>query len=97
MKSFSARVDRYNHDIGEDTDDAEESNLFGSFSSFTPQYKKVQSRLSSNIEEHDTSSTSSSCKKFMFRCDSDTTSESAANSANQFIGKPICLLSIECN
>lgn len=84
----SARVDRYNHDIGEDTDDAEESNLFGSFSSFTPQYKKVQSRLSSNIEEHDTS-TSSSCRKFTFRCDSDTTGESAANSASQFTGKPI--------
>lgn len=81
-------MDRYNHDIGEDTDDAEESNLFGSFSSFTPQYKKVQSRLSSNIEEHDTSS-SSSCRKFIFRCDSDTTSESATNSASQFTGKPI--------
>nr|CAD7256424.1 unnamed protein product [Timema shepardi] len=40
-----ARMDRYNHDIGEDTDDTDESPLFGSFSSCSPQYRKVQTRL----------------------------------------------------
>uniref|UniRef100_A0A1B6MUK8 non-specific serine/threonine protein kinase n=1 Tax=Graphocephala atropunctata TaxID=36148 RepID=A0A1B6MUK8_9HEMI len=73
---FDTRLDRYNHDIGEDTDDPEESILFGSFSSFTPQYKKVQSRLSSSTEEQEGSC---NCRKFMFRCDSDT-SESTTSS-----------------
>ncbi|KAG8336406.1 Microtubule-associated serine/threonine-protein kinase 4 [Homalodisca vitripennis] len=73
---FDTRLDRYNHDIGEDTDDPEESILFGSFSSFSPQFKKVQSRLSSSTEEHEYSC---SCRKFTFRCDSDT-SESTTSS-----------------
>ncbi|CAG2063032.1 unnamed protein product, partial [Timema podura] len=42
---FDTRMDRYNHDIGEDTDDTDESPLFGSFSSCSPQYRKVQTRL----------------------------------------------------
>ncbi|XP_055530653.1 microtubule-associated serine/threonine-protein kinase 3 isoform X2 [Wyeomyia smithii] len=41
---FDTRVDRYNHDIcGDDTDDMEDSPLFGSFSSYSPQYRKQQS------------------------------------------------------
>ncbi|XP_068082324.1 microtubule-associated serine/threonine-protein kinase 3 isoform X2 [Anabrus simplex] len=42
---FDTRMDRYNHDIGEDTDDTDESPLFASFSSCSPQYRKVQNRL----------------------------------------------------
>lgn len=38
---FPARVDRYNHDIGEDTDDTDDSPLFGSFSSYSPQSRKI--------------------------------------------------------
>ena len=34
-------MDRYNHDLaGEDTDDTEDMPSFGSFSSYTPQYRK---------------------------------------------------------
>lgn len=38
---FDSRVDRYNHDIGEDTDDTDDSPLFGSFSSYSPQSRKI--------------------------------------------------------
>lgn len=47
---FDSRTDRYNHDIGEDTDDTDDSPLFGSFSSYSPQYRKTQGRLSLNEE-----------------------------------------------
>lgn len=34
-------MDRYNHDLGgEDTDDTDDTPVFGSFSSYTPQYRK---------------------------------------------------------
>lgn len=38
-------MDRYNHDLGggDDTDDTEDSPLFGSFSSYSPQYRKQNS------------------------------------------------------
>ncbi|XP_058456384.1 microtubule-associated serine/threonine-protein kinase 3 [Malaya genurostris] len=46
---FDTRVDRYNHDIcGDDTDDMEDSPLFGSFSSYSPQYRKQQSITTSS-------------------------------------------------
>jgi microtubule-associated serine/threonine kinase len=35
-----ARMDRYNHDIGDDTDEIKKSPLFSSFSSYSPQYRK---------------------------------------------------------
>lgn len=38
---FAARMDRYKHDMGEDTDDTDESMLFGSFSSISPRFHKV--------------------------------------------------------
>lgn len=44
-------MDRYNHDLGggDDTDDTDDSPLFGSFSSYSPQYRKQHySRLASN-------------------------------------------------
>ena len=34
-------MDRYNHDLGEDTDDTDDSPLFGSFSSYSPQSRKI--------------------------------------------------------
>lgn len=38
---FTARMDRYNHDLGgEDTDDTDDTPVFGSFNSYTPQYRK---------------------------------------------------------
>ena len=47
---FDSRTDRYNHDMGEDTDDTDESPLFGSFASYSPQYRKAQGRLNLNDE-----------------------------------------------
>lgn len=38
---FDTRMDRYNHDLGEDTDDTDDSPLFGSFSSYSPQSRKI--------------------------------------------------------
>uniref|UniRef100_A0A8D8UCW6 non-specific serine/threonine protein kinase n=1 Tax=Cacopsylla melanoneura TaxID=428564 RepID=A0A8D8UCW6_9HEMI len=66
---FDSRMERYNHDIGEDTDETEDSFSLGTFSSCSPQYKKVQSQLSSqsslevtpprkSLEKDETSSTS---------------------------------------
>ncbi|KAL1450471.1 hypothetical protein WDU94_002836 [Cyamophila willieti] len=66
---FDSRMERYNHDIGEDTDETEDSFSLGTFSSCSPQYKKVQSQLSSqsslevtpprkSSEKDETSSTS---------------------------------------
>jgi hypothetical protein len=42
--NFLARGDRYNHELcGDDTDDTDDSPLFGSFSSYSPQYRKQHS------------------------------------------------------
>lgn len=49
---FDTRVDRYNHDLGDDTDDTDDSPVFGLFSSCSPQYRKVHStRLSSMTDQ----------------------------------------------
>ncbi|XP_055373331.1 uncharacterized protein LOC129606738 isoform X2 [Condylostylus longicornis] len=57
---FDTRLDRYNHDLaGDDTDDTDDTPVFGSFSSYTPQYKKQHycwSRLASNSTSEDNSS-----------------------------------------
>lgn len=40
---FLARMDRYNHDLGdEDTDETDDTPLFGSFSSYTHHFRKQQ-------------------------------------------------------
>lgn len=39
---FDSRMDRYNHELEDDTDDTDDSPLFGLFSSCSPQYRKVQ-------------------------------------------------------
>uniref|UniRef100_A0A182JTS2 non-specific serine/threonine protein kinase n=1 Tax=Anopheles christyi TaxID=43041 RepID=A0A182JTS2_9DIPT len=47
---FDTRVDRYNHEIcGDDTDEMEDSPLFGSFSSYSPQYRKQNSLSQASI------------------------------------------------
>ncbi|XP_028136624.1 microtubule-associated serine/threonine-protein kinase 3 isoform X1 [Diabrotica virgifera virgifera] len=43
---FDSRIDRYCHELEDDTDDTDDSPVFGLFSSCSPQYKKV-SELSS--------------------------------------------------
>ena len=58
-------MDRYNHDLGEDTDDTDDSPLIGSFSSCSPQYRKVtQSSRLGFSEEEDASSSSVQLKAF---------------------------------
>ncbi|KAK5639256.1 hypothetical protein RI129_011748 [Pyrocoelia pectoralis] len=53
---FDTRVDRYNHDLGDDTDDTDDSPVFGLFSSCSPQYRKVHgSRMGSNTEQDQSS------------------------------------------
>ncbi|KAF5304296.1 hypothetical protein FQR65_LT07988 [Abscondita terminalis] len=52
---FDSRVDRYNHDLGDDTDDTDDSPVFGLFSSCSPQYRKVHvSRIGSNSDQDQT-------------------------------------------
>ncbi|KAJ8917957.1 hypothetical protein NQ315_002652 [Exocentrus adspersus] len=43
---FDSRVDRYSHELEDDTDDTDDSPVFGLFSSCSPQYRKV-SKLNS--------------------------------------------------
>ncbi|CAH1153270.1 unnamed protein product [Phaedon cochleariae] len=38
---FDSRIDRYTHELEDDTDDADDSPVFGLFSSRSPQYKKA--------------------------------------------------------
>lgn len=40
---FDSRIDRYSHEIEDDTDDTDDSPVFGLFSSCSPQYRKVHS------------------------------------------------------
>ncbi|KAK7861662.1 hypothetical protein R5R35_006574 [Gryllus longicercus] len=74
---FDTRMDRYNHDIGEDTDDTDESPLFGSFSSCSPQYRKVHTRLGlyEDLEEN-------SFKKSFSRGDSGQSDHSESSPSN---------------
>lgn len=45
---ISARTDRYSHEVDEDTDD--DSLILGTFSSCSPQFKRVASKLSISNE-----------------------------------------------
>jgi len=52
-------MDRYNHDLGgEDTDDTDDTPVFGSFNSYTPQYRKQHYSWS----RHATATTTDSVK-----------------------------------
>lgn len=55
---FDSRVDRYNHDLEDDTDDTDDSPVFGLFSSCSPQYKKVHSSRLNSTTDQDTSAES---------------------------------------
>lgn len=47
---FDSRIDRYSHELGDDTDDTDDSPVFGLFSSCSAHYRKVQSsRLSTDL------------------------------------------------
>lgn len=48
-----ARADRYHHEVddSEDMDDPDESALFSSFSSCSPRFRKVYSRVERELEE----------------------------------------------
>ncbi|XP_063706020.1 microtubule-associated serine/threonine-protein kinase 3 [Culicoides brevitarsis] len=73
---FDTRLDRYSHDLGEDTDDTDDSPLFGSFSSYSPQYRKQQySRLASNMSANTTCNSS------------DDNASNASNTSMQDISK----------
>ena len=50
---FSARAERYSHEVedSEDMDDPDESALFSSFSSCSPRFRKVYSRVERELEE----------------------------------------------
>ncbi|XP_075161364.1 microtubule-associated serine/threonine (MAST) protein kinase dop isoform X2 [Haematobia irritans] len=59
---FDTRMDRYNHDLGgEDTDDTDDTPVFGSFSSYTPQYRKQHYSWSRTTSVSSTGSVGSSC------------------------------------
>ena len=65
---FDTRLDRYNHEGGDDSDDhdTDDSSLFGSFSSCSPRYHRVYSRVEKDSDLIDgrlRSSTSSSSLK----------------------------------
>ncbi|XP_045482551.1 microtubule-associated serine/threonine-protein kinase 3 isoform X2 [Harmonia axyridis] len=48
---FDSRLDRYNHELEDDTDDTDDSPVFSLFSSCSPQYKKTNvSKLSLNTD-----------------------------------------------
>ncbi|GJQ68805.1 hypothetical protein Trydic_g5065 [Trypoxylus dichotomus] len=55
---FDSRIDRYNHDLEDDTDDTDDSPVFGLFSSCSPQYKKVHSSRLTSTTDQDTSADS---------------------------------------
>ncbi|XP_069693816.1 microtubule-associated serine/threonine-protein kinase 3 isoform X2 [Periplaneta americana] len=74
---FDTRMDRYNHDIGEDTDDTDDSPLFGSFSSCSPQYRKVQTRLGMYEELED-----NTARKSFSRGDSGQSDHSESSPSN---------------
>ena len=77
-KTSTGRMDRYNHEVEDDTDDTDDSPVFGLFSSCSPQYRKTHgSRLSLTS---DTSSLKSSSLA--------TTEMSTPDASNSETNKP---------
>ncbi|XP_060823033.1 microtubule-associated serine/threonine-protein kinase 3-like isoform X2 [Bombus pascuorum] len=68
---FDTRMDRYNHDIGDDTDDTDDSPLFGSFSSYSPQSRKISQTRPPQINPEQVESDVS--KKQLFRTELERT------------------------
>lgn len=58
LKFVVGRIDRYNHDLEDDTDDTDDSPVFGLFSSCSPQYRKVHSSRINSTPDQDTGSDS---------------------------------------
>nr|CAH7766304.1 unnamed protein product [Callosobruchus chinensis] len=56
---FDSRADRYAHEFEDDTDDTDDSPVFGFFSSCTPQYRKVSKFSSATTSSTDASNDSS--------------------------------------
>lgn len=78
-----ARMDRYNHDLGgEDTDDTDDTPVFGSFSSYTPQYRKQHYSWSRTTSVSSTASGTSSTSHQHYTAVS-TASESTTSMATK--------------
>ncbi|XP_011177378.2 microtubule-associated serine/threonine-protein kinase 1 [Zeugodacus cucurbitae] len=79
---FDTRMDRYNHDLaGEDTDDTDDTPVFGSFSSLTPQYRKQHyswSRVPSNSSSTTITPTSTSVASVSASASSATTDNNSS-------------------
>ncbi|OAD59084.1 Microtubule-associated serine/threonine-protein kinase 4 [Eufriesea mexicana] len=67
---FDTRMDRYNHDIGDDTD-TDDSPLFGSFSSYSPQSRKISQTRPPQINSEQAESDIS--KRQLFRTELERT------------------------
>ncbi|GFR17990.1 hypothetical protein TNCT_482852 [Trichonephila clavata] len=84
---FDTRTDRYCHELedSEDLDDPDESSLFSSFSSCSPQFRKVYSRVERELEEeHMLQHTKEEYRKSFSRSDSNTSDHS--ESPNSLMG-----------
>ncbi|CAG2101321.1 unnamed protein product [Medioppia subpectinata] len=83
---FDTRADRYNHDCvdSEDLEDTDDSSLFGSFSSCSPRYRKVYSRIEKELEQENRlrlSSSSSSLKEEITICPKTRTHSTKSDSS----------------
>lgn len=91
---FPARMDRYNHDLGDDTDDTDDSPLFGSFSSYSPQSRKIsQTRPPQTL--HSDSVESDALKKQLFRTELEGTIAKLTLGSNAPLVTPPSKLSID--
>ncbi|GIY44929.1 hypothetical protein CEXT_475321, partial [Caerostris extrusa] len=84
---FDTRTDRYCHELedSEELDDPDESSLFSSFSSCSPRFRKVYSRVEKELEEeHMLQHTKEEYRKSFSRSDSNTSDHS--ESPNSLMG-----------
>ncbi|XP_034933867.1 microtubule-associated serine/threonine-protein kinase 3 isoform X2 [Chelonus insularis] len=81
---FDTRMDRYSHDFGEDTDDTDDSPLFGSFSSYSPQSRKISQSRSTINNESDLDFS----KKQLFRNELDRTGFQVSPSSSASCSPP---------
>ncbi|KAL1129727.1 hypothetical protein AAG570_012671 [Ranatra chinensis] len=83
---FDSRVDKYNHEVNGDTDDAEDTVLFGGFSSYSPQYRKVQSKLSistKSTESDGNQQNKAAVKKMVFLNDGGQTATTSSSGVDE--------------
>ncbi|XP_055943083.1 microtubule-associated serine/threonine-protein kinase 3-like isoform X3 [Argiope bruennichi] len=83
---FDTRTDRYCHELedSEDLDDPDESALFSSFSSCSPRFRKVYSRVEKELEEEHMLQNKEEYRKSFSRSDSNTSDHS--ESPNSLMG-----------